>query len=309
SGAPTTVLLSGESGTGKEVLARAIHDASPRRSGPFVAVNCAAIPSTLMESTFFGHERGAFSGATDRKLGTFEQASGGTILLDEVSELPLELQAKLLRVIQERQVTRLGSANAVTFDVRIIATTNRDLAQMVRDGSFRQDLFYRLNVFPITLPPLRERLADLPSLCSLIVERLTGRMGRPAMTISSDAMRTLGGHSFPGNVRELQNLLERAVVLSAGTQIESSAIVFDEPMFDSAPVSVPRFGAPANDSVELEFAGMTLAEVERRVILETLQHAGGNRTRTSQLLGISIRTLRNRLRDYRGAGYPIAAAA
>ncbi len=295
---PTTVLLSGESGTGKEVMARYIHAQSPRGMGPFVAVNCAAIPANLMESELFGHERGAFSGAGERKPGKFELANGGTLLLDEISEMPAELQAKLLRVLQERQITRLGGTSPIELDVRIIATTNRDLKEMTARGQFRQDLYYRINVFPIALVPLRERLQDLPELSDSLLSRLASQMGRPTPTLSARALRRLMLHRFEGNVRELQNLLERAIVLTPGDTIEACALMFDQP---PASEVEPAGGLDA-------FAGCTLAEVERRVILATLRRHDGNRTRTSEALGISIRTLRNRLREYRGAGFEVAPA-
>ena len=294
---PTTVLLSGESGTGKEVMARHIHQLSSRSEQPFVAVNCAAIPSTLMESEIFGHEKGAFSGAGERKPGKFELAQNGTLLLDEVSELPLELQAKLLRVLQEQQVTRVGGTRTIELNVRVIATTNRNLTEMVADGSFRQDLFYRINVFPIQLVPLRNRLVDLPALSRTIVTRLTRRLGRSALRIDDSAMSALMRHTFPGNVRELQNVLERAVVLTY-----EGAITRDILMFDAGVQAAPQAPvAEMNDS----FGGKTLAEVERQVILGTLRKLAGNRTRTSEVLGISIRTLRNRLREYRTAGFEV----
>lgn len=293
---PTTVLLSGESGTGKEVVARFIHDSSPRAGGPFVAVNCAAIPANLMESELFGHEKGAFSGAGERKPGKFELANGGTLLLDEISELPPELQAKLLRVIQERQVTRVGGTQLLDLDVRIVATTNRELRQMVDSGEFRQDLYYRINVFPITLLPLRERLADLPILCRAILMRLATQMGRSVPVLGADALARLQRHTFAGNVRELQNLLERAIVLTRGDAIVADALMFDGEFAQIA-------AAPG-----LDFEGLTLADIERQVILDTLRRLDGNRTRTSEVLGISIRTLRNRLREYRGAGFVVTEA-
>jgi two-component system response regulator FlrC len=300
SATPTTVLLTGESGTGKEVLARTIHAQSDCPDGPFVAINCAAIPGSLMESELFGHEKGAFSGATERKDGKFELANGGTLLLDEVSELPMPLQAKLLRVLQERQVCRIGGNRVVNLNVRIIATTNRDLRTMVREGTFRQDLYYRINVFPIELPNLRDRRVDIRSLSDVIIARLVKRIGRGAMYLSEPALRQLERHPFPGNVRELQNILERAVILTNGPTIDTGALLFDD---DQPSVQL------AGPTPMMDFAGQTLAEIERQVILRTLADLQGNRTRTSQQLGISIRTLRNRLRGYRGAGYSIPEAS
>ena len=296
---PTTVLLSGESGTGKEVIARAIHQLSDRNNGPFVAINCAAIPGTLMESEFFGHEKGAFSGAGDRKEGKFELAHEGTLLLDEVSEMPLELQAKLLRVIQERQVTRLGGTRTLNVDVRIIATTNRDLKAMVADGSFRRDLYYRINVMPIELPALRDRAVDLAPLSRTLLRRICSRMCRNTAQLTEQALNRLKAHDFPGNIRELQNLLERAVILTQGDVIDVDTLLFDGAQLEVATES--ETGA--------SFRGQTLAEVERQVILSTLEDLEGNRTRTSEVLGISIRTLRNRLREYRGAGFQVMSYA
>ena len=301
---PTTVLLTGESGTGKEVLARSIHQTSSRRNGPFVAINCAAVPATLMESEFFGHERGAFSGAGDRKQGLFELADGGTLLLDEISELPRALQAKLLRVIQERQVCRLGGTRSIPVDVRIIATTNRNLTEMVAADTFRQDLYYRINVFPIELPPLRDRKVDLPALCRAILTRLARRMARAPVAIGEAALRRLMEYDYPGNVRELQNLLERALILSHGATIGPDAL-----MFDSRPAAPAGSGSHPAVASPFPLEGQTLAEIERGVILNTLARLRGNRTRTSEALGISIRTLRNRLASYRGAGFRVTEAA
>ncbi len=307
--APTTVLLTGESGTGKEVKALHIHSMSERRNGPFVAVNCAAVPASLMESEFFGHEKGAFSGAGDLKKGKFELANGGTLLLDEVSEMPLELQAKLLRVLQERRVCRVGGTRSMELDVRIIAVTNRDLAEMVRQGKFRQDLYYRINVFPIWIPPLRERLEDLAKLSDVILTRLAVTMKQPRAVLSPQALEYLTQYNFPGNVRELQNLLERAVILSPNGVIKPEALLFDQGttlQMNSAP-SVEQDSSPImNEGTSTSLEGKTLAEIEREVILNTLTKVRGNRTETSRLLGISVRTLRNRLREYRVAGYSIA---
>jgi two-component system response regulator FlrC len=294
---PTTVLLSGESGTGKEVLASYIHGLSDRRDGPFIAVNCPAIPESLIESEFFGHERGAFSGATDRRKGRFEMADGGTLLLDEISELPLALQAKLLRVIQERRFTRVGGHKSIQTDVRIIATSNRNLAEMVRNREFRQDLYYRVNVFPVTIPPLRDRREDIADLARVIVQRLSDDMGRNAPELTEDGIRALMMHGFAGNVRELHNLLERSLILNDGDFLNAAMLRGDAPM--SASNSGP-------DPVMKSMEGLTLAEIERNVILATLRRLDGNRTHTSDLLGISIRTLRNRLREYRGAGFDVA---
>ena len=308
--APTTVLLTGESGTGKEVTALHIHHTSDRCDGPFIAVNCAAVPASLMESEFFGHEKGAFSGAGDLKKGKFELANGGTLLLDEVSELPLELQAKLLRVLQERRVCRVGGVRTMDLDVRVIAVTNRDITKMVREGTFRQDLYYRINVFPIWVPPLRERREDIAGLAEVILDRLLKQMNRSNAVLRSDALQCLMQYDFPGNVRELQNLLERALILSPSGIITPDALLFDQgaAVLEANRTHPLQPGAPCDVSNIHSFEGKTLAEIERQVILDTLQQVKGNRTQTSQILGISVRTLRNRIREYRGAGFPIAQA-
>ena len=297
---PATVLITGESGTGKEVIARSIHGQSARSRAAFVAVNCGAMPATLVESELFGHERGAFSGAVQRRVGRFEAADRGTLLLDEISEMPLEGQTRLLRVLQEREVTRVGSSTAIPVDARIIATTNRDLRQMVVDGQFREDLYYRINVFPIHVPPLRERRADLAALSAAILVRRCRRFGCPVVDLGEDALDVLSRWTWPGNVRELQNVLERALVLSQGAEIGAQHIVLDEVPLAPAPRSTTLQAAPAGGA-------SSLRDLEQDTILNTLSDLQGNRTRTAQRLGISIRTLRNRLRDYRSQGVPIPA--
>jgi len=297
---PTTVLLLGESGTGKEVLARYIHRRSPRANGPWVAVNCAALPAELLESELFGHERGAFTGAGDRRVGRFEQASGGTLLLDEVSEIPLSLQAKLLRVLQEREVDRLGSQRPVPVDVRVIAATNRDLGQMVSKGHFRSDLYYRLNVFPVVLPPLRTRVEDLPALAAGLLAEASEEMGRPAPSLSPDVVDLLAGHDFPGNVRELRNVLQRALVRCRGP------VIGPEHLRTAADLPAPAPGAAALPSG----LPLDLASLERMAIREALRRVNGNRTHAARLLGIGLRTLRNKLRAWREEeGIDPAAAA
>jgi len=286
---PTTVLLLGESGTGKEVLARYIHRRSPRAAGPWVAVNCAALPGDLLESELFGHERGAFTGAADRRTGRFEQAHGGTLLLDEISEIPLPLQAKLLRVLQEREVDRVGGQHPVPVDVRVIATTNRDLAGMMADGHFRSDLYYRLNVFPVVLPPLRTRLEDLPGLCDTLLAEAAAEMGRVPPRLAPDAIGLLAAHPFPGNVRELRNLLQRALVRCRGPVIGPEHVRADADL-----------GArPAPDPEIPAFLPLELAALERIAIREALRRVNGNRTHAARLLGIGLRTLRNKLRAWR----------
>ena len=284
------VLIQGESGTGKELLARYLHDAGSRRGKPFVAVNCAALPRELLESELFGHERGAFTGALQRKIGKFELAHGGTILLDEVSEMEIPLQAKLLRVLQEYEVDRVGGSAPVPVDVRVVATTNRRLRELVDRGKFREDLFYRLMVVPVVLPPLRERPGDVELLAEHFVRRFAGPR---RLELSAEARAALRERRWPGNVRELEHALERAALLARGPALRAEDL--REP--DGAAPGV-QLGA---------LAGCTVAEVERRLILETLQRTRNNRTHAAKLLGISIRTLRNKLAEYRQQGILEAA--
>jgi two-component system response regulator FlrC len=306
-GASTTVLLLGESGTGKEVLARYIHALSPRAAGPWVAVNCAALPGELLESELFGHERGAFTGASERRIGKIELADRGTLLLDEISEMPLPLQAKLLRVLQEREVDRVGGGRPVAVDARVIATSNRDLGEMVARREFRADLYYRLCVFPIELPPLRERREDIPALATHLVELIAQRLGRPVPRLAEAAVAYLGSLEYPGNVRELGNALERAILRCRGPVLEpehfgaaARAAATLALTSAPAPVATATAAAPAAD-LPLE-----LAELERLAITEALRRVGGNRTHAARLLGISLRTLRNKLRLYRAEGEALA---
>ncbi|MEZ4265410.1 MAG: sigma-54 dependent transcriptional regulator [Myxococcota bacterium] len=292
---PATVLLTGESGTGKEVLARWIHALSPRVRYPFVAVNCGAMPATLVESELFGHERGAFSGATERRVGRFEAAHRGTLLLDEISEMPLTLQTRLLRVLQEREIQRVGGSTPIAIDVRVVATTNRDLRQMVAEGSFREDLYYRLNVFPVHVPPLRDRMEDAPALIEAILSRLAIRFERGPFTLGAGAMARLAACAWPGNVRELSNVLERAVVLAPDGRISSEQLIIDTPL---GPVGALQASSSAGGGARLE-------DLEQQTILQVLDGCGGNRTHAAERLGISIRTLRNRLRDYRERGVEV----
>ena len=277
--APTdaTVLVLGESGTGKELVARRIHHTSPRRDKPLVAVHCATFPENLLESELFGYERGAFTGANRRKVGHFEYADGGTIFLDEVGELPASVQAKLLRFLQERQFTRLGGVEPVRVDVRVIAATNRDLEREVREGRFREDLFYRLNVFPIELPPLRERREDIP----LLVEHFLRQRNRPPDVVSPEAMEALLAYDWPGNVRELENVIERALILAGEGRITP----------DLLPFGRPKAGA----KVELPDEGVNLEEVERELITQALEKAGWNKAKAAKLLGITRRRLYSRM--------------
>ncbi len=279
------VLIQGESGTGKELLARRLHDAGVRRGCPFVAVNCAALPRELLESELFGHERGAFTGAVGRKLGKFEQANGGTLLLDEISEMDQGLQAKLLRVLQEWEIDRVGGTQPVPVDVRVVATTNRNLRQMVVSGEFRRDLYYRLNVVPITVPPLRERKGDV----DLLVDHFLARFSDGSKTIEPSAREFLRQQSWPGNVRELENLLERAALLSREMVLRVGNFAIEEK-------------SELGRAHDLTLAGLTVREVEKRLIIDTLHYTNNNRSHAARMLGISIRTLRNKLAEYRTRG-------
>ncbi|MCB0320582.1 MAG: sigma 54-interacting transcriptional regulator, partial [Bdellovibrionales bacterium] len=305
-----TVLVQGESGTGKELIARLIHDSSPRVNSPFVAVNCAALPETLLESELFGHEKGAFTGAQSRKIGKFELAHGGTILLDEISEMELGLQAKLLRVLQEREVDRVGGKSPIAIDVRVVATTNRNLEEMVRNGGFRADLYYRLNVIPVTLPPLRERRGDVRLLCDHFLRKF---LGANSPELDPAVWEALEDYPWPGNVRELQNAVERAAILSHGRSPERQDFLLDDGMstgssFDSIAILEPSpqragIGQAISEEGALQIrAGMTVQDVERKLILETLRSTNDNRTQAAKTLGISIRTLRNKLNEYRDLG-------
>ncbi len=296
-----TVLIQGESGTGKELIARLIHSSSARAQRPFIAVNCAALPETLLESELFGHEKGAFTGAQNRKIGKFELAHGGTILLDEISEMDLALQAKLLRVLQEREVDRVGGRDPVSIDVRVLATTNRNLEEMANSGKFRADLYYRLNVIPITLPPLRERRGDV----RLLVEHFMRQyMGDSAPAISPDVLQVLSQHNWPGNVRELQNAVERAAILSRGeTPKEGDFLLSNtsQPRTLKAELEI----VPPSEELPILRSGQTVEAMEQTLILETLKATAWNRTQAAKMLGISIRTLRNKINDYRAKGLSI----
>jgi two-component system, NtrC family, response regulator AtoC len=286
-----TVLLQGESGTGKEVAARAIHLAGGRRNSAFIRINCAAIPETLLESELFGYERGAFTGAVQARKGKFELADGGTLLLDEISEMPFAMQAKLLRVLQEREFVRLGAKCATKIDVRIIATTNRNLREEIQEKRFREDLFFRLNVIPLFLAPLRERREDIPLLAQHFVEGVCAENGKPLMTITESAMTSLTRLEWPGNVRQLQNIIERAVIMNSG-------IALNESLLDLADGMDPCCRRDA----EILPTDLTLADMERELILRKLRQTGGNRTQSARALGISVRTLRNKLHLYNAMG-------
>jgi two-component system, response regulator FlrC len=292
-----TVLIQGASGTGKELVASLIHENSTRSSRPFVAINCAAIPENLLESELFGYERGAFTGAVTSKAGKFEFANGGTLLLDEISEMDIRLQAKLLRVIQEGEVDRIGGRKPVAVDVRIIATTNRNLAECVREGTFRQDLFYRLNVVNLTLPNLSERLGDVTLLSQLFMSTYGSKSGKQLKGLTPEALGMLESHSWPGNVRELENVIERAVITATGEMIREQDIHIERQQVSISSAA----DAQAQGSKSWE-PGRTLDDIEKSVILQALQYHRGNRTHTAKALGISIRTLRNKLADYRRDG-------
>lgn len=285
----TTVLLLGESGTGKELFARAIHELSPRRDRPFVAINCAAIPDTLLENELFGHEKGSYTGATNRQIGKFELASGGTVFLDEIAEMGAATQAKLLRVIQERTFERIGSTRTISADLRFVCATNRDLEAHVREGAFREDLYYRICVFPITIPPLRDRPEDIPLLARHIIQRLQRELGKPRLELGSDALDLLRQRAWPGNVRELQNALERAAILSDG-QIRRAH-------FESGAEVVKKQGDLSDHGTLGEVTARAVERAERaRIEAELPKH--GTRAALAAALGINVRTLTNKLRQY-----------
>ncbi len=302
-----SVLITGDSGTGKEVLARHVHARSGRAKKPLICVNCAAIPESLLESELFGHEKGSFTGAVARRVGKFEEANGSTLLLDEISEIDVRLQAKLLRAIQERVIDRVGGTRPVPIDIRIIATSNRNLAEAVREGSFREDLLFRLNVVNLKIPPLRERLADVIELAEYFVRKYAAANGVPARPISQEARRTLTLNYWPGNVRELENTMHRAVLMATGPEIGPEAILTPDGARIDQQHSAPAVAhaALAAEQVSRGLVGRTVAEVERDLILETLKHCLGNRTHAANVLGISIRTLRNKLNEYAADGVPV----
>ena len=282
----STILISGESGTGKELVAKAIHYNSPRAGGPFIKMNCAALPEGLIESELFGHEKGAFTGAIRATRGRFELADGGTLLLDEISEIPPSLQAKLLRVLQEKEFERIGSGQTIKTNVRVIATSNRDLKDEVGRGNFRDDLFYRLNVIPIDLPPLRQRNEDIPLLCEYFLDKFAQKLGIPAKALSDKTMGLLLAYQWPGNVRELENVIERATVISKNQELKPSDLPSE---VSSGVPDFPRGGLEA---------GITIDGAEKMLILKTLKAHGGNKTKAAEVLGISTRTLRNKLQEY-----------
>jgi len=303
-----SVLVTGESGTGKEVLARYVHARSGRARGPFISVNCAAIPEALLESELFGHEKGAFTGAVARRIGKFEEANGGTLLLDEISEMDVRLQAKLLRALQERVIDRVGGTRPVPVDIRIIATSNRNLGEAVREGTFREDLLFRLNVVNLKIPPLRERPADVLELAQHFARLYSQANGVALRPLSADAKRQLSLARWPGNVRELENTMHRAVLMASGDEIGPDAILSPDGLrLDQSKPAAVAHAAFAAEAVTRSLVGRTVADVERDLILETLKHCLGNRTHAANILGISIRTLRNKLNEYSAAGVAIPA--
>ncbi|WP_445179294.1 sigma-54-dependent transcriptional regulator [Pseudomonas sp. McL0111] len=305
----STVLISGESGTGKEVLARYIHQQSHRFSQPFIAINCAAIPDNMLEATLFGHEKGSFTGAIAAQAGKFEQADGGTILLDEISEMPLGLQAKLLRVLQEREVERVGARKPITLDIRVVATTNRDLAGEVAAGRFREDLFYRLSVFPLAWRPLRERTADILPLAERLLAKHVNKMKHAAAKLSPDAQQCLTNYPWPGNVRELDNAIQRALILQQGGLIQPQDFCLTGAVtFTAAPVAASVQPLVREVEVEAESAGALGDDLRRRefqMIIDTLRTERGRRKEAAEKLGISPRTLRYKLAQMRDAGMDV----
>ncbi|MCP3900301.1 MAG: sigma-54-dependent Fis family transcriptional regulator [Desulfobacteraceae bacterium] len=287
-----SVLIQGESGTGKELFARFIHEKSDRRHMPFVAINCAALPEALLESELFGHEKGAFTGAISRKAGKFELAHTGTLLLDEISEMQVHLQAKLLRVLQEKKVDRVGGTKPLDVDVRIVATTNREIETAIKDGEFREDLYYRLNTIPLLIPPLRDRQKDLDPLCAYFMEKYCKIDRRNVKGMTKEAFIRLASERFSGNVRELENIIHRAVLLTDDGQIKPGDLLLKS----GGPIDIPL-----NDNINSSgnAAHKTLKDMEKKLIFHTLTETGGNRTNAAKILGISVRTLRNKLNEYK----------
>jgi DNA-binding NtrC family response regulator len=302
------VLITGESGTGKELAARAIHQLSPRGAGPFVAINCAALPDTLMESELFGHEKGAFTGALDRRPGCFELAQNGTVLLDEIGDMPLATQAKLLRVLEDQRVRRLGGKGEIQLDVRVIAATNAPLDSAIRENRFREDLYYRLNVFPIPLPALRERKDDIPVLVEALVSNVNHRHATRVTDVSPDVLARLRAYDWPGNIRELRNVIERAAIIAGEGTVQlahlPATVTGTRAASAAAHAAVPE-GSPAHatpgDGLHVPI-GWTIEQAERALIERTLEHTGNNRTRAAEILGISQKTLFNKLKEYATEG-------
>ncbi|MGI9274141.1 MAG: sigma-54-dependent transcriptional regulator [Endozoicomonas sp.] len=314
-----SILITGESGTGKEVFSRYIHQCSPRQDGPFVAVNCAAIPEAMLESTLFGHEKGAFTGAVARRRGKFEQASGGTLFLDEMAEMPLEQQTKLLRVLQEKEVERLGGSESIAVDVRIVSATNRDLRQRVEQGLFREDLYYRLNVFPLHLAPLRERQEDILPLTHRIMKKLSCKSGQPIIELSPDAVTSLQNYHWPGNIRELENVIQRACVLKRGWVIMADdlmlpvSVATDDRHPEFAPAALAECLVAIESKVEssvvavhdCKLPGPARKQQEWHYLVEVLKRNGGHRSRSAEELGMTTRMLRYKLAQLRESGFDV----
>lgn len=301
-----SVLITGESGTGKEVIARYIHKKSKRAGGTMISVNCAAIPETLLESELFGYEKGAFTGAVARRIGKFEEADGGTILLDEISEMDLRLQAKLLRVLQEREVDRIGGSKPIKVNIRVLATSNRNLLEEVKKGSFREDLYFRLNVISIAMPSLRDRKDDIKPLSTYFIEKYSKANGVAPRKLSDAALAKLSGYHWPGNVRELENSMHRAVLMANGDTIGPEAIMIQGMAEQVAPPTLVSHNTGSTTPNTL--VGRTVDSVEQQLILDTLSHCLGNRTQAANILGISIRTLRNKLKTYSEQGLAVPPA-
>ncbi|MBV9670953.1 MAG: sigma-54-dependent Fis family transcriptional regulator, partial [Acidobacteriales bacterium] len=301
-GRDSTVLIWGESGTGKELVARAVHNNSARKDKPFVAINCAAIPETLIESEIFGHEKGSFTGALERRAGVFELAEGGTLLLDEIGEMPAATQAKLLRVIEDRKLRRLGSKVEQEIDVRVLAATNKNPEQAVADGQLREDLYYRLNVFHIQMPPLRNHKEDLPVLVDALLNDLNAKHGKNVAGVSADVMEMFERYNWPGNVRELRNTMERAVILCGEGEIERKHLPQN---FGQSIGSQRQPSAGSANAIHVE-VGTTVEEAERQLILRTLESTHNNKTRAAEVLGISLKTLHNKLKEYSQSGLTTA---
>ena len=309
------VLITGESGTGKEMVARTLHALSPRRQGPFVAINCAALPETLIESELFGHEKGSFTGASERRAGCFELAQHGTLLLDEIGEMPMQTQAKLLRILEDSKVRRLGGKTEFEVDVRVVAATNKVPEEAVRGGHLREDLFYRLNVFHVHLPPLRERKEDVRSIAEALLGDLNRKHECRVTDISAEVLDALGRHNWPGNVRELRNVLERAVIIAGEGTVEMRHL----PAFlqnraaagtiaGAAPAAIAAAAPPERDESAVKFQiGTTVEEAEKGLILRTLEHTRNNKTRAAEILGISLKTLHNKLKEYGSKEYGVGA--
>ncbi|MDR3424414.1 MAG: sigma-54 dependent transcriptional regulator [Alphaproteobacteria bacterium] len=301
-----SILITGESGTGKEVMARYIHRKSRRATGNFVSVNCAAIPDNLLESELFGHEKGAFTGAVARRVGKFEEANGGTLLLDEISEMDIRLQAKLLRAIQEREIDRVGGTQPIKIDIRLVATSNRDLEEEVKAKRFREDLYFRLNVVNLHLPPLRQRIADIVPLAEHFAKKYAKANGLPERELSEASVGALQAHHWRGNVRELENTMHRAVLLAQSAKIEPEAIMLSGQSFAPSNPDAATQNAQSRPPAAMGgLVGRTVADVERDLIIDTLSHCLGNRTHAANILGISIRTLRNKLKQYTDEGVPV----